>query len=316
MKKFALAAATVVAAGLFASTAPAATFRTAVSVSGVDTNPCTPAAPCRTISYALTQTSPGGEMFVLSSGGYGPFTITQAVLITAPSGIIAAVSASSGNAITVNAGTTDTVILNGFLLDGLAGAGTNGVQVNSAGSVSVGDSSITGFSGQGINFVPNVGTGSSTLIVTNTTLYSNTSGSVMVAPIGGTAGQNTGRAFFRATGFVTSPAVFDATNALGPVSAQIHDSRIRNNPGNGIVAIAPNQSVPVQIQIDKSNIYSVSNAFTTNGASATITLGSSSLSKISQLVTTSNGGSVLSYGNNEINFVSPPVTFSGTISLK
>ena len=40
-------------------------------------------------------------------------------------------------------------ILNGFLLDGLAGAGTNGVQVNSAGSVSVGDSSITGFSGQG-----------------------------------------------------------------------------------------------------------------------------------------------------------------------
>lgn len=303
MKKVAFAAATIVAAGFLAPYASAATFRTAVSVSGVDTNPCTPAAPCRTISYALTQTSPGGEMFILSSGGYGAFTITQAVLITAPSGIIAAVSASSGNAITVNAGPSDTVILNGFLLDGLAGAGTNGVQVNSAGSVSVGDSSITGFSGQGINFVPSVGTGSSTLIVTNTTLYSNTSGSVMVAPIGGTSGQNTGRAFFRATGFVTSPAVFDATNAAGPVSAQIHDSRIRNNPGNGIVATAPTQAAPVQIQIDHSNVYSVSNAFTANGFSA-ISLGSSSISKVSQLVTTSSGGSVVSYLNNEINFVS------------
>ena len=301
MKKMAFAAATIVAAGFIASPASSATFRTAVSVSGVDTNPCTPVAPCRTISYALTQTSPGGEMFILSSGGYGAFTVTQAVTITAPSGIIAAVSAPSGNAITVNAGPSDLVILNGFLLDGLAGSGTNGVQVTSAGSVSVGDSSITGFSGQGINFVPNVGTGSSTLIVSNTTIFSNTAGSVMFAPIGGTAGQNVGRAFFRATGFVNSPAVFDATNAVGPLSAQIHDSRIRNNPGNGIVAIAPNQSVPVQIQIDNSNIYSVSNAFTTSGPGATISLGSSSLTKVTTVVTTS-GGSVLSYGNNEMNF--------------
>ena len=301
MKKMAFAAAAVVAAGFLAPAASAATFRTAVSVSGVDTNPCTPAAPCRTISYALTQTSPGGEMFILSSGGYGPFTVTQAVTITAPSGIIAAVSAPSGNAITVTAGLTDLVILNGFLLDGLAGSGTNGVQVNSAGSVSIGESSITGFSGQGINFVPNVGTGSATLIVSSSTIFSNTAGSVMFAPVGGTAGQNVGRAFFRATGFVTSPAVFDATNALGPVSAQIHDSRIRNNPGNGIVAIAPNQSVPVQIQIDNSNIYSVSSAFTTSGPGATITLGSSSLTKVSTVVTTS-GGAVLSYGNNEMSF--------------
>lgn len=303
MRKVAVAAATIVAAGILVSPAAAATFRTAVSISGSDSNPCTPAAPCRTISYALTQTSPGGEIFVLSSGGYGAFTVTQGVTIIAPSGIIAAVSATSGNAITVNAGVSDTVILNGFLLDGLAGAGTNGVQVNTAGSVSVGQSSITGFSGQGINFVPNVGTGSSTLIVTDSTIYSNTAGSVTVAPIGGTAGQNAGRAFFRATGFVSSPAVFDATNAAGPVSAQIHDSRIRNNPGNGIVATAPNQSAPVQIQIDRSNVYSVSNAFTANGFSA-ISLGSSSLSKISTLVTTSNGGSVVSYKNNEINFVS------------
>ena len=301
MKKSAFVAAALVAAGLSASAVSAATFRTAVAVSGVDTNPCTPAAPCRTISYALTQTSPGGEMFILSSGGYGAFTVTQAVTISAPSGIIAAVSAASGNAITVTAGISDTVILNGFLLDGLAGAGTNGVQVNSAGSVSVGESSITGFSGQGINFVPNVGTGSSTLILSNTTLYGNTTGSVMVAPVGGTTGQNAGRAFFRATGFVNSPAVFDATNALGPVSAQIHDSRIRNNPGNGIVATAPNQSVPVQIQIDNSNIYSVTNAFTTNGPGATITLAASSLSKVST-VATSNGGNIVSYGNNAMGF--------------
>ena len=302
MKKLAVAAATLVAAGLFASAAPAATFRTAVSVSGSDSNPCSPALPCRTISFALTQTSPGGEMFILSSGGYGPFTVTQAVTITAPSGIIAAVSAPSGNAVTVSAGLSDLVILNGFLLDGLGGAGTNGVQVNSAGSVSIGQSSITGFSGQGINFTPNVGTGSATLIVAETSIHSNTAGSMMFAPVGGTAGTNTGRAFIRATGFISSPATFDATSSLGQVSAQIHDTRIRNTPTNGIVAIAPNQSAPVQIQIDHSNIYSVSNAFTANGPGATITLGYSSLSKVSTVVTTSGGGNVLSYGNNEMAF--------------
>src|SRR6185503_20380156 len=46
---------------------------------GSDSNPCTPTAPCRTFNKALTTIISGGEVVVLTSGGYGPATVTDAV---------------------------------------------------------------------------------------------------------------------------------------------------------------------------------------------------------------------------------------------
>ncbi len=127
--------------------------RTFVASAGDDVNAgvsCRLTAPCRSFSVAIGQTRPGGEVLVLDSAGYGPVTITQAVSIIAPAGVYAGVSVFSGDGVTVNAGTSDTVVLRGLTITGVGGA--NGVVVNTAGSVDVGRVEISGFSGDGIKF--------------------------------------------------------------------------------------------------------------------------------------------------------------------
>jgi len=65
--------------GLLASTSLASTGtagRTFVSGQGADSNPCSVSAPCRTFGQAISQTATGGEIVVLSSAGYGPFSIS------------------------------------------------------------------------------------------------------------------------------------------------------------------------------------------------------------------------------------------------
>src|SRR5437764_8269889 len=105
------------AAVLFSVTAFATSNRTAVSLSGVDTNPCTVASPCRSFGAAIAQTNPGGELIALDSAGYGPFVIDRAVSVQAAPGIYAGITSSpstlSGRGITVAAGPTDAVIIRG-----------------------------------------------------------------------------------------------------------------------------------------------------------------------------------------------------------
>src|ERR1700687_5345594 len=67
--------------------------------------------PCQTFAGAVLQLNPGGEAIVLDSGGYGPVTITQAVTIEAPAGVLAFIHPPSGDAMTINAGVSDKVII-------------------------------------------------------------------------------------------------------------------------------------------------------------------------------------------------------------
>src|SRR5215472_3306097 len=109
---------------LFASGASAQVQRTFVSGLGSDANPCSRTAPCRTFGQAISQTNPNGEVIVLDSAGYGAFTITQAVSITAPPGVYAGISVFSGDGITITAGGSDTVILRGLTLNNQGSTGT------------------------------------------------------------------------------------------------------------------------------------------------------------------------------------------------
>jgi hypothetical protein len=86
----------------------AAAPRAYVSVNGNDANACSnPATPCRTYTGAIAQTTPGGEVIVLDSGTFGGGTISQAVTINAPAGIVAlaatpiVVHPGAGNAVTL-----------------------------------------------------------------------------------------------------------------------------------------------------------------------------------------------------------------------
>ncbi|HEU4521703.1 MAG TPA: hypothetical protein VFT12_06855, partial [Thermoanaerobaculia bacterium] len=70
--------------------------RTAVSVAGNDANDCSVNAPCRSFSRAIDQTVAHGEVIALDSGGYGPFSVTQPLTVTAAPGARASLTATSG----------------------------------------------------------------------------------------------------------------------------------------------------------------------------------------------------------------------------
>ncbi len=102
--------------------------RSAVSLSGSDLASCTVPDPCRTFDTAISKTNAGGEVVVLSTAGYGPFTVTKSVSIISPPAYHAAMAPTTGTAITVNASGA-TVILRNLYLNSLGGSA--GVLVNS-----------------------------------------------------------------------------------------------------------------------------------------------------------------------------------------
>src|ERR1700760_744389 len=73
--------ATALIGALSGSFAQAQALRTFVSGTGSDSNPCTLALPCRTFQYAHDNTAAGGEIDVLTPGGYGPLTISKAISV-------------------------------------------------------------------------------------------------------------------------------------------------------------------------------------------------------------------------------------------
>jgi hypothetical protein len=131
-----------------ASLADAASQRTFVSTSGVDNPACSIASPCRAFAAALAATTPGGEIIVLDSGGYGGVTVAQSVSIISPPGVYAGVSVFSGDGITVAAGPSGKVTLRGLTINGQGG--NNGIVVTSGAEVHVEDCVVANMASDGI----------------------------------------------------------------------------------------------------------------------------------------------------------------------
>jgi hypothetical protein len=185
-KKLSSLAAGVIALGLASSPALAAANRTFVSGIGTDTGTCAITAPCRTFAFALTQTAASGEIIVLTSGGYGTVTITQAVSIINTSNF-AGVTVASGNGITINAGANDSVVLRGLTIDG-GGAGSNGIVFNSGGELTIDQCNLMNFAGSstaGNGILIQPASGSQTIAITNTTASNNEDTGVYYHPLSG-----------------------------------------------------------------------------------------------------------------------------------
>jgi hypothetical protein len=118
------------AAVLFCVTAFATSNRTAVSINGLDTNPCTVASPCRSFGAAIAQTTPGGESVALDSAGYGAFTIDRSITVEAAPGVYAGITSSAtsaGKGINIVAGSTDVIAIRGLIVNGAPGIADAGI---------------------------------------------------------------------------------------------------------------------------------------------------------------------------------------------
>jgi len=124
--------------------------RSFVATTGSDANNCTFSANCRTFAAALAVTNPGGEIVVVTSGGYGPVTISIPVVITAI-GVDASITQTTGgqNAFTIN--TTGDVTINGLNLNG-GGTGNDGILAQAVGFLRLYNMQIQNFANNGIEF--------------------------------------------------------------------------------------------------------------------------------------------------------------------
>src|ERR1051325_5335791 len=107
-----------------ATTASAEAAKTTfVAVTGTDSGACSAGAPCRTFAFAVTRTGAGGTLHVLTSGSYGPVTITRSISIIAEGGVEALIDSvapsdfSDFAAVYVNAASGSVVHLKGLTID-------------------------------------------------------------------------------------------------------------------------------------------------------------------------------------------------------
>ena len=139
---------------LCSSLAQAQATRTWVSGVGDDANPCSRTAPCKTFAGAISKTAAGGEIDVLDPGGYGAVTITKALTIDGGTGCGWASIASSGvNAIIINAGVNDKVVLRHISMNGFnqtTSPGINGIRYLNGKQLNVEECEIFGFNTNGI----------------------------------------------------------------------------------------------------------------------------------------------------------------------
>ncbi len=176
----------VIAAGLVLAatlaSAPAQAQRVFVSATGVDTNPCTFASPCRSFQHAHDVASANGEISVLDSAGYGPLAITKAISIVNPGGVEAGITAAGGDAITIN--TSGDVQLRGLTLEG-GETGTDGISLTNAGTLAIIDCVIRHFTHDGIYLQP---TSNLRLSILNTIASNNGNDGIDLSPSGGSGG--------------------------------------------------------------------------------------------------------------------------------
>lgn len=136
------------------ASAGSAQVRTFVASTGVDTNPCSRTAPCRTFQAAVNAAAIGGEVVALDSAGFGSnVSITKPISIIASPGVYAGITPSSGDGIDINAGSSDTIVLRGLTVINQGSAG-NGIAFNTGGVLHVESCIATGFIGSNRSATP------------------------------------------------------------------------------------------------------------------------------------------------------------------
>src|SRR5215472_11777920 len=249
---FAVLFAAVFACSMYASSAQAQ--RVFVSATGSDGNPCSFASPCRSFQHAHDVAPAHGEIDVLDPAGYGAVTITKAISIQGH-GFSGITVAGGANGITINAGSSDAITLNGLILDG-ANVGFNGIVFNSGSSLAVSNCVVqnffwngsSGFSGSipgnGVLIQPT--SGAVKFVITNTIVSNNGSIGIFYVPPSGSA---------TAAGVIDQVVatnnrygiVITTQNGGGPTTTAISNSIASNST---IVGIIVNNIAALAVSMD------------------------------------------------------------------
>jgi hypothetical protein len=229
-------------AALLQGTAAHAQSRVFVAAQGSDGNPCTFAAPCRTFQHAHDVVAANGEIDVLDPAGYGQLTISKAISIQGHG--FAGISVLSGSAITISAGASDQVFLNGILIDG-GGTGNSGIRYTSGLSLVVENCVVRNMSFNGLDFRSSA----------TTTVKLSVSGSSF-----------TENAF---------NGIIIAANNTGAVIASVQRVTLQDNALTGLVVTNDSGHGPLDVMV--SDTVAANGADSTNGEGVSVLAGGSNI---------------------------------------
>jgi hypothetical protein len=291
---------------LFAAPAAAQATRTWVSGVGDDANPCSRTAPCKTFPGAISKTGAGGEIDVLDPGGFGAVTVTKAITIASEGAGEGGIVVAGTNGITVNAGSTDVVILRGLQIDGgpIGSNSLSGVRFIAGGTLIIQNCAIRNFTGgspngYGILFTPS---GASSLFVSDTVVASNgtstTGGGIFIQP---SAGGSALASIVRVNAINNALGIrADGTFSTSPISVSISESTAAENIFAGMTAFTPPNGAVVTMHIDRSVSANNGIGLKADGATATLRVGSSFVTGNVMGIAMYNGSTMTSMGNNLI----------------
>jgi hypothetical protein len=312
MRKLIVLCTSLCAMVLLISASPAgAQSRLWVSANGLDANSCSQQSPCATFQGAINKGSVS-QVNCLTSGSYGPFTITASITIDCGAGNIGNVVVSLGNAITINTASAATIVLRHLSLSGPVTA-TSGINTQqfASGTLIVEDCMIHGFrnngtgNGTGISFGPTGGRG--LLQVSNSLMFDNDVG-ILVSPASGqvasvtldrvelVANSNTGL-------FLTGPGV---------VAGTMRDSVAGENGADGVFTDASQVFFTVE---ESSIVANLAFGIKTASAGSVVSVGASTIGGNGTGVN-AQAGSLISFGNNQMSANGVNGSFSSTTPLR
>ena len=282
--------------GIFASacialagaTGAQAAIETWVSGNGSDAGTCPITAPCRTFAFAHGQTSNNGAINVLSSGNFGPLTITKPISIVAD-GVEAVINTGAGGAgIIVQAGGGAVVTLRGLTID-LRGTANDGIFFVSGAALHVQDS-IVRRAVIGIRFAP--ASGNNELHVADSIVTDTSSFGIFVNPTEvGNVEAVLNRVRVENAG--SNGINFSRGEIAGSITATVSDSVTAGNVGSGLIAFGGGSGTT---NVMADGIASVNNGtgLRAVGASTTIRIGDSTVTGNTTGLPTATSGSILS----------------------
>jgi hypothetical protein len=285
-------------------------YRTFVSGVGNNANPCTRALPCQTLSYAVSQTVTGGEVYVLDALDE-EWIFAQTYIFKSVSIIGAGARAGITGILNIAPEAGGQVLLKGLDLNAPGG---NGIQVQTAGITLVVDDCTIKNGINGIAFVPS-GSATSNLIVRNSIITRNN--------IGVSTGVNAGILIQPGSGG-KAVAVIENVNlnnnnygvrAFDNSTVTIRNSVLTENVWAGVRSEAT-AGGPVSVFVEHSQV-------SHNGGSGVNAAGATAVLRISDVTITNNavgvnystGGTVCSFGNNAITGNTSTLTPTCIISL-
>jgi hypothetical protein len=255
------------------------------AATGNDTNSCTRTLPCKTFQRAVNETYQWGQVGVLDPGDYGPVTISTS--ITIDGGGLANNVATSGTAITVQAG-TGIVQLRNFNIHG--DGATTGINFISGGQLVVENMKINGFGGFCIN-VGLTGSGSSDIVIKDTSIDNCSSVGIGIYGTPNITAEIINTHVHYANGGL------QADNGSITVSGSTFSSPGLGGSGSGIITGSFGSGTAPVILIDNCQISGWSSGVLVNSGGA-VQISRSSLSYNSTALFAVSGAALISNGNN------------------